>query len=139
MLNTAHAVGNLAEIAQAEFFLVFHAERAMVGRDDRQLVHAQTLPQVGVVMMVIMLRANRRRAHELGTLEAGTREVVFERHIEVLRAGFSEHVEAFMLRGCNFIQRIRSRHVHDVQRHVSRHFRQHDGTMRRLALKQARA
>jgi len=111
----------------------------VVGRHDRQLVHAQALPQIGVVIVVVVLRADRRRAHELRTFEPGAREVVFERHVEVLRAGLGEHVEPFVLRGSHLVECVGGRHVHDVERHVAGDFRQHDRAVRRLAFEQARA
>jgi len=92
-----------------------------------------------MVMVVIVLRANRRRAHELGALEAGTREVILERHVEVLRTGLGEHVQAFVLCGRHLVQRFRRRHVHDVQRHIARHLRQHDCAVRSLTFEQARS
>ena len=55
VFDATHAVGNLGEVAKAQFFLILHAERAMVGRHDCQLVHAQALPQVSVVVVMIVL------------------------------------------------------------------------------------
>src|SRR5262245_21223865 len=44
ILHSRPAVGNLAEITQSQLFLLFETERAMIGRDDLQVVAAQTAP-----------------------------------------------------------------------------------------------
>ena len=49
VLDAADAVGDLGEVADAELLLVLHAEGAVVGADDGELVHAQALPQVALV------------------------------------------------------------------------------------------
>src|SRR5436190_2157866 len=71
MLDAADPVGDGGEVADSELLLVFHAERAVIGRHDRQLVHAQALPQITLVAVahltdvvgVVILRAHRCRAH----------------------------------------------------------------------------
>ena len=92
VLDAADAVGDLGEVADAQLLLLLHAERAVVGGHDRQVVRAQPLPQVALVRLV--LAAQRRRAHPLRALEARRAELVFERQVEVLRAGLGEHVAA---------------------------------------------
>src|SRR5690606_18027568 len=44
VLDGADAVGDLAEVAEAELLLILHAERAVVGGDHLQVVGAQRLP-----------------------------------------------------------------------------------------------
>ncbi len=46
VLDAADPVRDLREVAEAELLLVLEAERAVVGRDDRQLVHPEPLPQI---------------------------------------------------------------------------------------------
>ena len=64
--------------------------------------------------------------------------MILERHVEVLRAGFREHVHALVAGFGYCSECLRSRHVHDVQRHVASHLRQHDGAVGRLTFEQAR-
>src|SRR5215831_4859761 len=74
-LDSRHAIRDLREIVAAELLLLLHAERAMVGRDHLQIVVSEAAPQV----ILVMLGAERRRAHELGALEAGPRQVILRR------------------------------------------------------------
>ena len=53
VLDAADAVRDRGEVAEPELLLVLDAERAVVGGDDRQLVHAQALPQVGLVAVAV--------------------------------------------------------------------------------------
>ena len=138
VLDAAHAVRDLGEVAEPQLLLVLHAERAMVGGHDRQLVHAQTFPKVGMVMTFVVLRPDRGRAHELGALEPWPGEMILERHIEVLRAGLGKDVRTLVSCRGHGIKRFRRRHVHDVQRHVARGLGQDDGSVRRLALQDRR-
>jgi hypothetical protein len=63
VLDAADAVGDRPEVVTAELLLVLVAERAVVGRDDRQVVGAQAAPQVTAVVLV--LAPQRRRADVL--------------------------------------------------------------------------
>ena len=56
-------------------------------------------------------------------LESRLGEVVFQRHIEVLRACLSEHVEPLVTGLGHCLKRLGCRHMHDVQRHIARHLR----------------
>jgi len=94
VLDAADAVGDRREIAKAQFFLVLHAERAVVGGDHRQLVHSQSLPEVAMVMLV--LRSQRRGAHPLRALEPRLGEMVLDRQVQVLRACLGEYVLALV-------------------------------------------
>src|SRR5262249_28054942 len=60
-LDARHAVRDLGEVVPPELLLVLHAERAVVGRDDLELVVAQAPPEV----LVVVLRTERRGADEL--------------------------------------------------------------------------
>ena len=51
MLDAAHAVRDLGEVAKPQLLLVLHAERTVVRRDDLQVVVAQAAPQVIVVVL----------------------------------------------------------------------------------------
>ena len=66
VLDPRHAVGDLGEVPGPELLLLLEAERAVVGRDHREVVGAQPPPQVGLVLP----GAQRRRAHELRPFEA---------------------------------------------------------------------
>lgn len=46
VLDRADAVGDLGEVAEAELFLILHAERAVVSGDHLDVVGAQALPHV---------------------------------------------------------------------------------------------
>src|SRR5579871_1190208 len=88
-LDAGHAVRDLREVVSPELLLPFHAKRTMVGRDHLQIVVTQTTPE----MIVVMLRAQRRRANELRafklafTLPGGfAAQIVFTTK-EILRAG----------------------------------------------------
>src|SRR5919204_3184077 len=45
MLDPGAAVGNLGEVADAEFLLIFKTEWTMIGRDDLQVIVLQSLPE----------------------------------------------------------------------------------------------
>ena len=45
MLDSRRAIGNFGEVTATEFLLLFHAKRAMVSRDNLEIVHFETLPQ----------------------------------------------------------------------------------------------
>ena len=82
-------LGILEKSPRPELLLLLEAERAVVGRHDRQVVGAQPAPQGGGVVR----GPQRRRADELGALEVRPGQVV-ERQVEVLRAGLGEDVLA---------------------------------------------
>src|SRR5215510_2056835 len=44
MLDSRTTVGNLGEVSDAEFLLLLEAERAVVGRDDLQVIVLKSLP-----------------------------------------------------------------------------------------------
>src|SRR5579862_3171912 len=50
MLDAREAVRDLGEVPPAELLLVLEAEGAVVGRDDREIVGAETSPQRLVVL-----------------------------------------------------------------------------------------
>ena len=56
------------------------------------------------------------------------------RQVEVLRAGLAEHVGAAVAGRGHRLERLAGRHVHDVERDVAGHLRQHDGPVGGLAL-----
>ena len=138
MLDAADAVRDLGEVPESQFLLVLEAERAMIGADHGQLVHAQTLPEIALmsmthladVMRIIVSRPQRRAADPLGPLEARLTQGLLESQPQILRTGFGEDVATVMSRCGHLVQRVPSGHVHDVQRHIAGHMRQHDGPMR---------
>ncbi|GFJ84542.1 hypothetical protein Phou_087220 [Phytohabitans houttuyneae] len=132
VLDAADAVGNLGEVADAQLLLVLEAERAVVGGDHGEVVGAQPLPQVLLVRLV--LAAQRGRADPLGAFEAGRAELVLQREVQVLRAGLGEHVAAGVAGGGHLGEGAAGGQVHDVERAVLRHLGQHDRPVRRLGL-----
>ena len=79
----------------------------------------------------MVLRAERRRAHELGALEPVAQ--VVERQEQVLRAGLGERLRAAIARGPDLGQRLPRREVDDVDGHAGR-LGQADDPVGRLAL-----
>jgi hypothetical protein len=65
VLDAGQAVRDLAEVRGAEVFLAVEVERAVVSRDDLQVVLDEARPQI----VPVVFRAERRGAHELGALE----------------------------------------------------------------------
>src|SRR5919201_3853709 len=72
VLDPRQAVGDLGEIALAQYLLFAEMEGAVVGRHQLQVVLEQALPEV----VLVRARPQRRRADVLGALEAGTAQVV---------------------------------------------------------------
>ena len=92
VLDAGQAVGDLAEVAPAELLLAVEVERAVVGRDELEVV----LDQPGPQLVPVVLRSQGRRADELRAIEA-VAEVV-ERQEEVLRARLGEGLRAAVAR-----------------------------------------
>ena len=111
VLHAGHPVGDLGEVAAAEFLLLLEAERAVVGGHHGQVVGAQPAPQRALVLP----RPQRRRGHVLGALEVRPGQVV-QGQVQVLRAGLGEHVLAGVPGLGDRLQRLGGRQVHDVQR-----------------------
>src|SRR5207344_441902 len=111
-LDAADAVGDLREVPDAELLLLLEAERAVVGADDREVAGAQVPPQL--VLVALLARAQRRRADVLRALEAGRREMLLEREVQVLRARLAEDVPAVAARRGQRLDGLLRRHVHDV-------------------------
>src|SRR5205807_2536752 len=93
VLDSGQAVRDLGEVAFPEIFLTLEMERAMVGRDQLQVILEQTLPE----LIVMRLRSQRRRADVFGALEAGPAEV-FQAEIQILRAGLGKGRRAVVAR-----------------------------------------
>src|SRR4051812_15498172 len=113
MLDTGRAVWNLGEIIFAEFLLLFHAERTMVGRDDLQVIHLQTLPKLGLVPLL----TQRRRHYVLCSVEVFA--VIVDGKEEILRTGFGEGGNAAIARLAHLIQSISATQVNYVNRRLS--------------------
>src|SRR5262249_30926152 len=110
VLETRRAVRDLREVVLAERLLPVPGERAVVGRDDRERVRAQRMPEE----LLVLLGARRRRVDVLGALEVGPLEerVVNE---EVLRAGLAPDVPALLAGARDRIDRLAARHVYDIE------------------------
>ena len=59
--------------------------------------------------------------------------MIFEREVEVLRAGLSEYVQCFIASLLDYLHRLLGGHMHDVQRRAG-HLREHDRAVSRLGL-----
>ena len=127
ILHARQPVRDLPEVAPPELLLAVEIEGAMVGGHDLEIVLDQAVPQVHLVIG----RAQRRRAHELGPVEAVAH--VVERQEQVLRAGFREHPAAPVARRPDLVQRLARREVYEVQGHA-RCLGQPDRAVRGLAL-----
>jgi hypothetical protein len=114
VLDRADAIGDLAEVTDAEFLLILHTEGAVVGGDHLDVVGTQRLPEL--VLMLLGLRAQRCRADPLGPLEARGAEVVLQRQIEVLRARLAEDVLAVVAGRGDLGDCLLGGDVHDIQR-----------------------
>src|SRR5262249_44300461 len=108
--------------------LAVPAERAVVGRDRRQHVRAQGVPE----HVLVLLRARRRRVDVLRALEVGPLE---ERVIdeEVLRARLAVNGPGGISRTRDRLDRLAARNMYDVERRP-RDACELDGAVRRLAL-----
>ncbi len=102
------AVGDLAEIAASELLLAVEVERAVVGRDQLEVVVDEPRPQV----VPVVLGPERRRTDELGAVEP-VAEVV-ERQEEVLRTRLGEDLAAALPSPADRLERIARREVDDV-------------------------
>ena len=131
MLDRADPVRDGPEVADAQVLLALHAERAVVGGDHLQVVGAQRLPHV--LLVPLGPRAQRRRAHPLGALEARRAQLLLEAEVQVLRARLAEHVLAVVPRPRQLRDGLLGAHVHHVQRGV-RDVGQHDRPVRGLLL-----
>src|SRR4029450_7414419 len=90
VLDSPDAIGNRPEIIEPELFLFLHAERAVIGGDDLQVVGPQRLPHS--VLMTLGDGPQRCGTHPLGAHEARGAKLIFQGEIEVLRTGFAEDV-----------------------------------------------
>ena len=121
MLDAGAAVGNFCEVVDAELFLVFEAERAMIGGDDLQRVLRESLPE----FFLVPLFAERRSEDVFGAFEAGGVHV-FEREIEILRTGFGVGGDAAVAGFANFFESVVAGEMDDVDGAVG-HFGESDG------------
>ncbi len=108
MLDAGRAVRDFGEIVASQLLLLLHAERAVVGRDDLQVVRLQALPK----FRLIRLFAKRRRHHVLRALEVVA--VIFNREEKILRAGFGERGNATVARLAHLIKRVGATEVNDI-------------------------
>ena len=76
MLHRADPIGNLGEIADAEFLLLLEAERAVVGAHNGEVTGAEVAPEL--VLMALLARAQGSGADVLRTLEPGRGEMLLE-------------------------------------------------------------
>ena len=101
MFDARTAVRDLREVIAAELLLILETERAVIGRDDLQIVALQPAPQ----LVLIELLANRRRHHPLRAFEIGllVNAVIEE---EILRTRLRVRGDAFVARARHFLQRV---------------------------------
>ena len=128
VLDARQAVGDLAEVALAEVLLALEVERAVVGRDDLEVVLHEARPEL---LPVRVLLAQRRGAHELRALEPVAH--VVEAEEQVLRAGLGERLRPAVARAADGVEGVLRREVDDVHRDAGR-LGQADDAVGRLAL-----
>ena len=121
VFDAGAAVGNFCEVVDAELFLIFEAERAMVGGDDLKRVLREALPQ----FFLVPLFAERRSEDVFRGFEPGGVHV-FEREIEILRASFGVGGDAAVAGFANFFERVVAGEMDDVDGAVG-HFGEGDG------------
>src|SRR5688572_22237562 len=108
MLDSGRAVGDFSEIVASQFLLLFHAEGTMVGRNNLEVVHLQTLPELRLVRLL----AQRRRHYILRALEIVA--VIIDGKEKVLRASLGERGDAAIASLTYLVQSIGAREVDDV-------------------------
>ena len=119
-------------LVHAAHVALLHAERAVVGRDDLQVVGLQRGPQ----RILRPLVAQGWRHDVLGDREV---VAVVDRVVEeqVVRAGLGEDRDAGVARLHHVLEGLARRQVHEVHRRVGQ-LRQLDAAMRGLALQDRR-
>jgi len=65
VLHPGESVRDLPEVTASQLLLALEVERAVIGRDDLEVVLDEAGPQV----VPMLLRAERRRTDELGAIE----------------------------------------------------------------------
>src|SRR6204780_1524695 len=83
VLDAAYSVRDAGEVADAQFLLVLHTERAVVGRHRRDIAGADVLPEL--VLVSFGASAQRGRADPLRPFEPRGAKVLLQREIEILR------------------------------------------------------
>src|SRR6266568_3436183 len=121
MLDARAAVGNFGEVVFAQFFLFLEAERAVVGGDDLESVFGEALPE----FFLIPFFAEGRREDVFRAFKAGCVHI-FEREIQVLRAGFGVSGEAAVACFADFFERLVAGEMDDVDGSAG-HFGEGDG------------
>src|SRR5947209_2880678 len=127
VLDSGRAVRNLREVVAAQLLLLLHAERAVVCRDDLQVIRLQALPKLRLVRLL----AERRRHHVLRAVEAFA--VIVNREEEVLRARLRESRQTAVARLAHLIQSVGATEVDDIDGRLG-HLRNRDGAVDALGL-----
>ena len=122
MFDAGCAVRNLCEIVFAQFFLLLHAKWAMVGWDDLQIIHLQTLPELSLIWFL----AQRRRHHVPGAVKVFT--VIIDGKEEILRTGFGKGRDAAIARLAHLVEGVGATEMNDVDRRLC-HFGDRDRAM----------
>ena len=130
VLNPRPAIRNLREVILAQRLLILKAERAMIGRHHLQMIVLQSIPQLGMILLL----SQRRSEHILRILKALAFHVVFNRQQQILRTRLRKRRQPAVPRLPHLIQRVLARKMHDVHRNTSQR-RHHDGAMHRLRLR----
>src|SRR5437763_13585595 len=101
MLDARSAIRDFREVVSAELFLLFEAERTMIGGDDLQVIELQSAPQ----FFLVVLFADRRRHHPLRPFESFllVYAVIEE---EILRTRRRRHRQSRVARTRPFLPRL---------------------------------
>src|SRR6266850_8161085 len=116
MLDAGAAVRNFGEVVLAEFLLFLETKRAVVGGDNLQSVLGEALPE----FFLVPLFAERWSENVLRAFKSG-RVHIFQREIQVLRAGLRVGGQAAVAGLADFFKRLVAGEVDDINRR-SGHF-----------------
>src|SRR5215472_3465635 len=122
VLDARTTVGNFGEVVLAQLFLLFEAERAVVGGNNLQRVFREALPE----LFLMPFLAERRRENILRALEPGNLHI-FEREVQIPRTSFRISRKSAVARFANFFKRVVAGEVNDVNGRAC-HFGERDGT-----------
>ncbi len=101
ILNARAAVGDFREIIDSQSLLIFETEGTVIGRDDLQMILAETVPE----LIEMMLFAERWSENVFGAFEVWAGQLI-DRQEQVLRAGFGKSGDAPVAGFSNFVEGV---------------------------------
>src|SRR5712671_538267 len=118
MFDAGTTIRNFGEVVLTQLFLLLEAKWAVIRRDDLQRVAGESLPK----FFLMPFFAERWRENILRGFESW-RIHIFEREIQILRAGFRVGGQATVAGFANFFQRLVAGEMNNVDGR-SGHFRE---------------